>query len=286
MQLVRFESNSGNETWGIRSDVGIHDIGGLLKTCPTMLDAIKQWDSIASQIGELTKETGAIEESQLKLLSPVPELGKTICIGLNYRDHAIETGADIPTEPVVFSKLQGTLCGPGDVIPLPKVSDQVDFEAELVMVIGKEAWNVKKDDADDYIFGYMCGHDVSARDWQKGRPGGQWLLGKSFPKFAPCGPYLVPRADIADPCDLRIQMRINGESFQDSNTQQLIFNPWELVAHLSQCCILKPGDLIFTGTPPGVGAARKPPRFLTEGDVCEVEIDGLGVLSNPVVAAQ
>lgn len=288
MQLVRFtKSNTGpHESWGVRSEAGIHDMGKLLDTCPTMWDLIQQWHSIRPKIDGLLGDAEVTPESEVRLLSPVPERGKTICIGLNYRDHAIETGADIPTEPVVFNKLQGTVVGPGDEIVLPKVSQQVDFEAELVIVIGKEAWNVDQDSAEDYILGYMCGHDVSARDWQKGRPGGQWLLGKSFPNFAPTGPYLVPKSDVQDPCNLRIQMRINGESFQDSNTQQLIFNPSELIAHLSQCCVLKPGDLIFTGTPPGVGAARKPPRFLKAGDVCEVEVEGLGILSNPVVDAQ
>lgn len=228
---------------------------------------------------------GCSASPDLQLLSPVPESGKVICIGLNYRDHAIETGAEIPEEPVVFSKLQGTLCGPDTPIPLPRVSQQVDYEAELVMVIGKRAWQVSEQEADAYIFGYMCGHDVSARDWQKGRPGGQWLLGKSFPNFAPVGPYLVPKECIENPCNLQVCMRINGETLQNSNTDQLIFNPWQLIAHLSQCCVLNPGDIIFTGTPPGVGAARTPPRFLQAGDVCEVEIEGLGILRNPVVSA-
>ncbi|MEC8553805.1 MAG: fumarylacetoacetate hydrolase family protein [Planctomycetota bacterium] len=283
MQLVRFRTES-TESWGVQTDEGVRDLGAILKTCPTMLDAIGQWEQLGSQVESVLRDAPLLSECQL--LSPLPESGKTICIGLNYRDHAIETGADIPTEPVVFNKLAGTVCGPDEEIPLPQVSQQVDFEAELVMVIGKQAWNVVEQEAEDFIFGYMCGHDVSARDWQKGRPGGQWLLGKSFPNFAPTGPYLVPNSEISDPCNLRIQMRINGETYQDSNTSQLIFSPSQLIAHLSQCTILQPGDLIFTGTPPGVGAARNPPRFLEPGDVCEVEVQGLGVLRNPVVAAK
>lgn len=285
MQLVRFETDHANhpqESWGIHSVNGIRDLGGTLKSCPTMLDAIQDWDSISGKLEDIAREA-PLADAGCRLLSPVPDRGKVICIGLNYRDHAIETGAEIPTEPVVFSKLQGALCGPGDEIPLPVVSREVDYEAELVMVIGKEAWRVAEAEADQYIFGYMCGHDVSARDWQKGRPGGQWLLGKSFPNFAPIGPYLVPKSFVSDPCNLRVQMRINGETLQDSSTRQLIFNPWQLIAHLSQCCVLKPGDLIFTGTPPGVGAARKPPRFLKPGDQCEVEVEGLGILRNSVV---
>lgn len=280
MQLVRFEQEAV-ESWGVKTEKGIHDVGKLLQTCASLLDVVRQWDSIGEKLPSLLDDAPLVENA--KILAPLPEQGNTICIGLNYRDHAIETGAEIPTEPVVFNKLNGTVCGPGDEIPVPSVSQKVDFEAELVMVIGKRAWHVDQNSAEEHIFGYMCGHDVSARDWQKGRPGGQWLLGKSFPNFAPTGPYLVPRHAIGDPCNLRVQMRINGESFQDSNTSQLIFKPNELIAHLSQCTVLQPGDMIFTGTPPGVGAARKPPRFLRPGDVCEVEVEGLGVLQNPVV---
>lgn len=285
-QLVRFRTNENtnslDESWGIQTADGVRDVGGLLASCPTMLDAIREWETLAPKIAELVLDAKLVEDG-LELLSPVPEPDKVICIGLNYKDHAIETGKDIPTEPIVFNKLAGTVCGPDAEVTLPTVSQRVDFEAELVMVIGKEAHLVPEEDADQYIFGYMCGHDVSARDWQIGRPGGQWLLGKSFPNFAPIGPYLVPKSDIADPCDLSISLRINGESFQDSSTSQLIFNPWQLIAYISQCCVLNPGDIIFTGTPPGVGAARKPPRFIQSGDVCEVAVEGLGVLRNRFV---
>lgn len=282
MQLIRFLNAEGNETWGLNTSEGYVDCGALMKTCPTMLDAIQEWDAIRGQIDELSAKAPKANPNT-RLLSPVPEIGNTICIGLNYRDHAIETGAEIPTEPVVFSKLKGALCGQDDEVPLPTVSSKVDFEAELVIVIGSRTANVSLEESEDSIFGYMCGHDVSARDWQKGRPGGQWLLGKSFPHFGPVGPFLVPKEFVDAPCDLNISLRINGETFQDSNTKQLIFKPLELVSHLSQCTILQPGDMIFTGTPPGVGAARTPPRFLRSGDVCEVEIQGLGVLRNRFV---
>lgn len=284
LQLVRFEVEREEgpvESWGMQSRDGIHDVGSLLTSCPTLAHAILEWDTLADKVKAFSADA-PILGSEARILSPVPEGGKVLCIGLNYRDHAIETGADIPTEPVVFSKLPGALCNPGDTIPLPAVSQQVDYEAELVIVIGKEAWQVDEASANEFIFGYTCGHDVSARDWQKGRPGGQWLLGKSFPNFAPLGPNLVPKEHIADPCQLQITMRINGEVLQDSSTEQLIFNPWQLISYLSQCCVLKPGDIIFTGTPPGVGAARQPPRFLQPGDQCEVEIQNLGVLRNPV----
>jgi 2-keto-4-pentenoate hydratase/2-oxohepta-3-ene-1,7-dioic acid hydratase in catechol pathway len=163
---------------------------------------------------------------------------------------------------------------------LPGCSQQVDYEAELVIVIGQQAWQVSEARAESYIFGYTCGHDVSARDWQLGRPGGQWLLGKSFPNFAPIGPSIVPKEQIADVGNLRIAMRINDETMQESSTQQLIYSPPQLVSFLSQFCVLEPGDIIFTGTPPGVGMARKPQRFIQDGDLCEVEIEGIGRLAN------
>ena len=214
------------------------------------------------------------------LLPPTPTPEKILCIGLNYRDHAIETGAEIPEEPVVFSKFNTAIIGHGSTIRLPSVARQVDYEAELVVVIGKTARHVKREDAMTHVFGYTCGHDVSARDWQKGRPGGQWLLGKSFDTFAPLGPCLATADGIPDPGNLRVRMRLNGDTVQDSTTAQLIFDIPTLIAHLSTILTLHPGDLIFTGTPPGVGAARNPPRFLQSGDRCEVEIEGIGTLAN------
>jgi 2-keto-4-pentenoate hydratase/2-oxohepta-3-ene-1,7-dioic acid hydratase in catechol pathway len=224
------------------------------------------------------------QTAQERLLPPVPPPEKIICIGLNYRDHAIETGAEIPTEPVVFSKFNSTLIGHGDSIRLPAVAHEVDYEAELVVIIGRTAKHVSEDRAMDYVFGYTCGHDVSARDWQKGRPGGQWLLGKTFDTFAPVGPCVVTTQELPDPTDLRVRMHLNGEVVQDSTTAQLIFDIPSLIAHLTKIVTLKPGDLIFTGTPPGVGAARNPPLFLKPGDRCTVEIDGIGSLSNPCQA--
>ncbi len=218
------------------------------------------------------------------LLPPVPSPEKLICIGLNYRDHAIETGADIPTEPVVFSKFNTALIGYGEAIVLPANAHQVDYEAELVVVIGSTAKHVARGNAMDHVFGYTCGHDVSARDWQKGRPGGQWLLGKSFDTFAPLGPCLVPQHRLPDHANVRVRMILSGETMQDSTTAQLIFDIPSLVAHLSTIMTLNPGDLIFTGTPPGVGVARKPPRFLRCGDTCTIQIDGIGSLTNPCVS--
>jgi 2-keto-4-pentenoate hydratase/2-oxohepta-3-ene-1,7-dioic acid hydratase in catechol pathway len=207
-----------------------------------------------------------------------------ICIGLNYADHAAESGAAIPSEPVVFSKFPTAVCAHGDAIVLPQNSQKVDYEAELVVVLGKGGRHIAAGDAMSHVAGYACGHDVSARDWQLERPGGQWLLGKTFDTFAPFGPELVTADEIADPGQLDISLRLNGRTMQQSNTRQLIFGIPALIAHLSSVCTLEVGDVIFTGTPPGVGAARKPPVFLKPGDTVEVEIAGIGCLCNPVVA--
>lgn len=215
-------------------------------------------------------------------LAPVPNPGKVICIGLNYRDHAIESGAEIPSEPVVFNKFPSAITGPESNVVLPAVCTQVDYEAELVVVIGRRGRNIAEKDARAFVAGYMNGNDVSARDWQKGRPGGQWLLGKTPDTFAPTGPWLVTADEIADPHALKIALRLNGETMQDSSTKEFIFNIDRLIAHVSQLFTLEPGDLIFTGTPPGVGMARNPPVFLKAGDVVEVEIEGLGVLRNRI----
>jgi len=215
-----------------------------------------------------------------KLLPPVPPPQKCLCIGLNYRDHARESGAEIPTEPVVFNKFASALIGHGDEIQLPRVSRAVDFEAELAVVIGRGGRHIAAEDAMDHVFGYTCGHDVSARDWQKGRPGGQWLLGKTFDTFGPVGPCVALRHEITDPGNLRIQMTINGSTMQDSCTDELIFDIPTLISHLSQIVSFVPGDLIFTGTPPGVGVARQPPVFLQSGDECTVTIEQIGSLTN------
>jgi 2-keto-4-pentenoate hydratase/2-oxohepta-3-ene-1,7-dioic acid hydratase in catechol pathway len=221
----------------------------------------------------------------LTLLAPIQAPQKILCVGLNYADHAKETGATVGDEPIIFNKLLTCLRGPEAPIELPLESPQVDYEAELVIVIGKAARRVSRESARSYIAGFCCGNDVSARDWQKNKPGKQWLLGKSFDSFAPLGPWIVTADEVPNPEDLKVQMRLNGELMQNSSTNQLIFGIDYLVSYLSHVCTLLPGDLIYTGTPPGVGVARTPPVFLKPGDICEVEVEGLGVLRNPVIAA-
>jgi 2-keto-4-pentenoate hydratase/2-oxohepta-3-ene-1,7-dioic acid hydratase in catechol pathway len=223
--------------------------------------------------------------SAVKLLPPVPNPSKILCIGLNYRDHAIEGGKAIPAEPVLFGKFANTLIAHGDPIKLPKVAQKVDYEAELVIVVGKTGKHIPNDDsAFQYVGGYTVGHDVSARDWQFRGEEKQWIIGKSFDTFAPTGPVLVTADELTNPHKLQIQLRLNGTTLQNSNTKEFIFGVPHLLWYLSQCITLEPGDLIFTGTPPGVGIARKPPILLKPGDVAEVEIEGIGVLKNPVVA--
>ena len=284
MKLCRFSRTDGTVGWGILNDSGIQDLSKADPTLPTiMVDIIQGWQQLLPRIQGLAKRLG-ISEEPLRLLCPLDQPRKILCIGLNYRDHAIETGQAIPDEPIVFCKVPTAVIGPDDDIVLPSVSKQVDFEAELVIVIGSRVKNVDIVAAQKAIFGYTIGHDVSARDWQTGKPGKQYFLGKSFDTFAPLGPAIATADGHWNPENLKIQSRINGETMQNSSTSQLIFSPAHLISYISQVITLDAGDIIFTGTPPGVGVARKPQRFLQPGDVVEIEIESLGILSNPCVA--
>ncbi|HKV38891.1 MAG TPA: fumarylacetoacetate hydrolase family protein [Blastocatellia bacterium] len=216
--------------------------------------------------------------------APVPRPGKLICIGLNYRDHAAESNMPIPERPVVFSKFTTCVIAPGEPVVLPAASTQVDYEAELAVVIGRRAKHVSAAHAVDYVLGYTAFNDVSARDFQFAD--GQWQRGKSCDTFAPMGQNIVTTDVITNPHTLSIKLILNGKTMQDSNTDQLIFGVPALIEFLSQTITLEPGDVIATGTPPGVGFARKPPVFLQPGDLMEVVIDGIGTLNNPVAAAE
>ncbi len=220
-----------------------------------------------------------------KILAPLQPTA-IFCIGLNYRQHAEETNAPIPQYPVLFMKSPGAVQNPGDAIVLPRhlQSDEVDYECELAVVIGKACKNVSKADALDYVLGYTCANDVSARDWQVKRGGSQWCRGKTFDTFAPLGPCLVLKDEIPDPNTLRIRTVLNGVTMQDSNTADMIFDIPTLIEFLSGSTTLLPGTVILTGTPQGVGAARKPPVFLRPGDTVTIEIEQIGALTNPVVA--
>ena len=222
-----------------------------------------------------------------RLLAPLVPVD-ILCIGLNYRDHAAETGAALPKVPMLFIKSSGTLNDPGAAIPLPAASDKVDYEGELVVVIGKPAKDVPRERAMEHVFGYTIGNDVSARDWQKDKDlgGGQFARGKSFDGFCPLGPAIVTADEVGDPGRLTIRTTVNGAVMQDGTTADLIFDVAETVASLSRTMTLRPGQVILTGTPAGVGTARKPPVYLRDGDVVAVEIARLGRLENTVRAGR
>jgi 2-keto-4-pentenoate hydratase/2-oxohepta-3-ene-1,7-dioic acid hydratase in catechol pathway len=284
MRLVTYSSPSGPRVAAVRGAnlVDLNQADANLPACMKRLLAMG---------GEgLCRAAGAAASGQpfprgsVKLLAPVPKPDKVICIGLNYADHARESGVEAPPEPVVFNKFVTAVAAHEQPIVLPRLSNQPDYEAELVAVIGIGGRHIPREDALRHVAGYCCGHDVSARDWQLHKPSKQWLLGKSFDTFAPFGPELVTADEVGDPHQLRIQFRLSGRTLQDSTTAQLIFKIDQLVSYISDICTLTPGDVIFTGTPPGVGAARKPPVFMQPGDVAEVEIERIGVLRNPVIA--
>lgn len=219
-----------------------------------------------------------------KLVAPIPRPPKIICIGLNYRDHAIESNMPIPETPTVFCKFPTAVLAPGAPIVLPKASTRPDYEAELAVVVGKGGRYIPETQWRDHVFGYTIFNDVSARDFQMATS--QWMIGKTFDTFAPFGPAIVTADEIEDPHNLAISLELSGDIMQQSNTSQLIFNVPQLIAYLSNVFTLEPGDIIATGTPPGVGFARKPPRYLMPGDEVRVRIEGLGELYNPVVAEE
>ncbi len=216
------------------------------------------------------------------LLAPIQRPPKLICVGLNYRDHAAEAQMEIPLVPTIFSKFNTAITGPGGPVILPKNSSKPDYEAEFAFVIGTGGRHIAGDRWREHVFGYMCLNDVSARDFQLATS--QWLMGKTFDTFAPCGPWLTTADEIEDPHNLDIRLTINGETMQDSNTRHLIFGIPALIEFLSSAFTLEPGDIITTGTPAGVGFSKKPPRWLRPGDEMVVTIQGLGELRNPVVA--
>jgi 2-keto-4-pentenoate hydratase/2-oxohepta-3-ene-1,7-dioic acid hydratase in catechol pathway len=210
---------------------------------------------------------------------PIARPGKIVCVGLNYRDHAEESGMALPERPLLFAKWPSSLVGPGEPIVIPEQAKEVDYEAELGVVIGTRASRVSAADALDHVAGYLCANEVSARDVQFAD--GQWTRGKSFDTFGPVGP-LVPRDEVPDPQALRIRCLLNGEVVQDSSTAQMVFTVAEVIAFVSDGITLEPGDLILTGTPAGVGLGRKPPVYLADGDEVTVEIERIGSLTNPV----
>ena len=249
---------------------------------PTVLDVIASGRSLADMSQSMKRTHSFCRRGEYKLHAPLSNPRRVFAIGLNYRDHAIESKMAIPTTPVVFFKLTTAIIGPGENIVLPKNSSQPDYEAELAFVIGKGGYRIPASAWRDHVYGYTIINDVSARDVQSASS--QWSMAKSFPTFCPMGPAIVTADEIADPHALAISLTIDGETLQSSNTRELIFKIPELVEYLSSITPLLPGDIISTGTPPGVGLGRTPKRWLKPGETVTVTVEGLGSLTNPVVA--
>ncbi|MCZ6792052.1 MAG: fumarylacetoacetate hydrolase family protein [Planctomycetota bacterium] len=262
MKIIRFVDAEGRECYGEKVD----------ETTARLIEG----EILGAH--RVTDETRAVA----KLLAPI-DPRSILCIGLNYRKHAEESGARVPEYPVLFMKAVNALQHPGEPIIIPRVEpEQVDYECELAVVIGKTAKNVSRERALEHVLGYTCANDVSGRDWQLRKGGGQWCRGKTFDTFFPLGPCLVTPEEIPDPNDLAIRTRLNGDALQDSTTSDMIFDVPALISFLSEGTTLLPGTVISTGTPQGVGLARHPPIFLKDGDEVTVEIDGIGALTNPV----
>jgi 2-keto-4-pentenoate hydratase/2-oxohepta-3-ene-1,7-dioic acid hydratase in catechol pathway len=251
---------------------------------PWFQKAREIFDNVARDAGvldEAQKNDWVVASQDAYWFAPVPRPGKLICIGLNYRDHAKESNLPLPEKPVIFSKFSTCVIAPGEPVVLPTTSQQVDYEAELAVVIGRHAKNIAADRAYDYVLGYTAFNDVTARDFQFSD--GQWQRGKSCDTFAPMGQTILTRDMVPDPHKLSIRLTLNGETMQDSNTDQLIFGVPRLIEFISASITLEPGDVIATGTPAGVGFARNPPVFLQPGDEMEVSIETVGGMNNPVV---
>ena len=284
MKLINFKVEEQIRL-GIKTEKGIIDVEQAatllsLELPTTMEQVIAGGDEALSQLTELTKlEVSTISEEELVYAPCITQPEKIICVGLNYVDHAKESNMEIPTSPVLFSKFNNTLAAHNQTIRLPKNAEKFDYEVEMVIVIGKEAKNVSKDEALSYVFGYTVGNDLSARDLQF--RSGQWLLGKTCDHFGPIGPYLVT-ADELDPTNLNIQCSVNGEVRQSANTRDMIFDCATLVSYLSEHMTLKPGDIIFSGTPEGVilGYPEDQQVWLKSGDEVQVSVENIGTLVN------
>lgn len=248
----------------------------------TMIDLIADWEKQEASIRDAAKSGERIPLSAVQLLAPVQRPGKVFAIGLNYADHIAESKMETPKNQVWFTKAVTSINSPFAPILIGKTGPMVDYEVELVAIIGKGGRHIAKADAAKHVFGYCVGNDVTERMWQHRTP--QWSLGKSFDTHGPIGPWITTSDEVSDPHDLGLRCFVNGEKRQDSNTKHLVFNLWEQIEHLSQAMTLEPGDVIFTGTPGGVGAAMDPRQFLKAGDVVRCEIDGLGAIEGKLAA--
>ncbi len=281
MKLVSWWDEGRPRLGAARPD-GVVDLGDALPTGMDMASLIGQWDHYGGRVEAAVAQRPARAIGNALLAAPIARPGKIMAIGLNYADHVAESGLPMPQRQLWFSKAATSVNGPFAPIALPRVSQALDYEAELVAVIGRRARHVPAERAASVVFGYCVGNDVSVRDWQ--RHSTQFVVGKSFDTHAPFGPWIATADEVGDPHTLDIRCRVNGALRQQSNTRHLIFNIYEQIAYLSAAMTLEPGDLIFTGTPGGVGAARKPPLYLRAGDRVQVEIERVGAIESPVVA--
>lgn len=285
MRLTRFSHNGAKAQIGLVFADKVVPLASVLADAPQLMnDVIAAWGDLAPRLTGAASAPG-LALAEVRLLAPVDAPRKMLAIGLNYADHIEEAkhlGLKIPTEQVWFCKQPTSLNGPFDGVEMPKVSDKLDYEVELVAVIGKGGRHISREEAPNHVFGYAVGNDVSVRDWQTRTP--QWMLGKSFDTHGPVGPVIVTADEIGNPHRLAIKAFVNGELRQNSNTKHLVFNVWDQIAELSQAITLEPGDLIFTGTPGGVGIGFTPPKFLSVGDVMRCEIEEIGVIENRIIS--
>ncbi|MGE0742918.1 MAG: fumarylacetoacetate hydrolase family protein [Hyphomonadaceae bacterium] len=276
MRIARYDAGAGARLGAVVGD-SIVDVGP-----DAIHDVISTWETARDAIADAVRSGEKRALSSVHLLAPVRRPGKIFAIGLNYADHIAESKTETPAHQVWFVKAVTSVNGPNDPILIAAKGPFVDYEVELVAVIGKRGRNIAKHDAASHVFGYCVGNDVTERFWQHRTP--QWSLGKSFDTHAPIGPWITTADEVVDPHALGLRCFVNGEKRQDSNTKHLVFNIWDQIEHLSQAMTLEPGDLIFTGTPGGVGAAMDPRQFLKAGDVVRCEVDGLGAVEAKMVA--
>ncbi|MFN2307567.1 MAG: fumarylacetoacetate hydrolase family protein [Paracoccaceae bacterium] len=279
MKLLRFGERGAEKPGMLDNDGAIRDLSGVIPDLSG--DALAP--ASLSRLAMLDLEELPVVEGDPRLGAPIAGTGKFICIGLNYADHAAESGMDVPPEPVIFMKATSAMCGPNDPIIIPRGSEKTDWEVELAVIIGKPAKYVTEDDAMDYVAGFAVTNDVSERSFQAERAG-QWTKGKSCDNFGQIGPWLVTPDEIDDPQDLGMWLKVNDETMQNGSSRTMVYGVSFLVHYLSQFMTLHPGDVISTGTPPGVGLGMKPPRYLKAGDTVELGIDGLGRQRQDVVA--
>jgi len=279
MKLLRYGAPGAEKPGLLDQDGALRDLSGVISDVAG--EALS--DENLAKLRDLDPATLPLVDGDPRLGPCVGQVGKFICIGLNYADHAAESGMALPEEPVIFFKATSAICGPNDDVEIPRTSVKSDWEVELGVVIGKHTKYVSKEDALDHVAGYCVVNDLSERDFQLHRSG-QWVKGKSCDTFGPIGPWLVTRDEVADPQDLAMYLEVNGHRYQDGSTQTMHFDVATVISHLSQFMSLQPGDVISTGTPPGVGMGQKPETYLKPGDKMELGIAGLGVQKQKVVA--